>query len=152
MSFWQIACGDGTVDLNEIFLKLNVALIGPGSNGDYFDHRDQYEALSDGKLIKRFAEEIQLNDILVLKRVVNPHKHTWEILAVGEVVGPYRYEPIFEAVDEDKWDMQHCRRVYWRKPRNQTIVNGGGAPVRIQRMEDTNPLVVKAKEILKENE
>ena len=34
MTYWQIAAGDGTVDLVDIFLKLSVALIGPGNGGD----------------------------------------------------------------------------------------------------------------------
>lgn len=39
MTYWQIAAGDGTVDLVDIFLKLIVALIGPGNEGDYFDNK-----------------------------------------------------------------------------------------------------------------
>lgn len=39
MNYWQIAAGDGTTDYTDIFLKLNVALIGPGNNGDYFDNK-----------------------------------------------------------------------------------------------------------------
>lgn len=148
MEYWQIASGDGTVDLEAVFLKLNVALLGPGHLGDFFDHRDEYQALTDGHLVRAFAEEVSVDDVFILKRMVNPHTQEWEIKAVGRVVSPYRYEPIFKSVDVSKWDMQHCRRLNWTVPSQQTIVTGGGAPIRIQRAEDDNPLVVKARELM----
>lgn len=148
MTFWQIACGDGTVDLESIFLKLNIALIGPGHLGDYFDHRKQYLALSDGYLIRTFCEEVAIGDIFILKRVINPAAAEWEIKAVGKVTGAYRYEPIFEDVDVSGWAMQHCRRVKWVLPSAKTVVKGGGAPIRIQRCGTDNALVLKAMELL----
>jgi hypothetical protein len=148
MTYWQIASGDGTVDLEAIFLKLNVALIGPGDLGDYYDHRADYLALDDGYLVRAFCEEVAIGDILILKRMVNPHTAEWDIKAVGKVIGPYRYEPIFESVDVSEWQMQHCRRIEWTVPLQPVRVTGGGAPVRIQRCAEENPLVIKAHELL----
>ena len=112
MTYWQIACGDGNVDLEEIFLKLNVALVGPGDLGNYFDYKSKYATVD--KRVRIFCEEVAIGDIFVLKRIVNPHTQEWQIIAVGEVVSPYRYEPIFNDVDVASWQMQHCRRVIWR--------------------------------------
>lgn len=148
MQYWQIGIGDGQVDMVELFLKLNVALLGPGKNGDYFDNRYAYDHMPDGHLVKKFADEIQIGDILVLKHIANPQTKTWIIYAVGEVVGPYRYEPIFDCVDRSGWDVQHCRRVKWKIPVDRTIVTMGGAPIRLQRLDDDNPMKIKAEEVL----
>ena len=148
MKCWQIASGDGTVDLEAIFLKLNVALIGPGNLGDYFDHRDEYLKLGDGFLVKRFCEEVAIGDILILKRMVNPQTAEWDIKAAGKVIGAYRFEPIFECVDVSQWQMQHCRRVYWTVPPQPIRVIGGGAPVRIQTCAEDNALVAPARDLL----
>ncbi|MCT4796352.1 hypothetical protein [Exiguobacterium alkaliphilum] len=37
-TYWQIAAGNGEVNLEELFLKLNVALIGPARLGEYFEN------------------------------------------------------------------------------------------------------------------
>lgn len=146
MKFWQIASGDGNVDLLEIFLKVKIALIGPGTHGDYFDNITNYRKLPDGKIIKWFCEDVKIGDIFILKHVVNPHQPpTWEIKAVGKVLSPYRHEPIFRDCDFSGWDMQHCRRIDWKTPSTQLIVQGGGAPIRFQRIEVNNPLVTASK-------
>ena len=151
MNYWQISAGDGTTDMLDIFMKLNVALIGPGRNGDYFDNYEKYDKMgTDGDLVRRFAKEIQIGDILVLKHIKHPINKTWNILAVGEVIGPYRFEPIFDKVDYDEWDVQHCRRVKWHIPEEEVIVQNGGAPIRLQKLGEDNPLKTKAVEILKE--
>lgn len=148
-TYWQIACGDGTVDLEDVFIKLNVALIGPGHLGDFFDHRSAYLALSDGHLIRTFCEDVSIDDIFVLKRMVNPRIHEWQIQAVGTVVSPYRFEPVFKSVDVSQWDMQHCRRVAWVVPPSRLVVTGGGAPIRIQKLNPDNPLVRHADDVMR---
>lgn len=148
MTYWQIASGDGTVNLQDVFLKLNVALIGPGHLGDYFDHRDEYLELDHGHLVQRFCEDLEIDDVLVLRHVSNPKQKEWDIQAAGRVVGPYRYEPIFEDVDVSEWQMQHCRRVAWTVPEKPVTVSGGGAPIRMQRLDEENPFVSAAKELL----
>lgn len=150
MNYWQISAGDGQVDLVDIFIKLNVALLGPGRYGDYFDNKGKYEDISDGHLIKKFAEDVQIGDVFVLKHIKDPHKKTWHVIAVGEVVSPYRYEPIFDSVDSSEWDVQHCRRVIWWVPKDELIVEGGGAPIRIQRLSEENPLRKVADDIFDE--
>ena len=152
MALWQLSSGDGTVDPEAIFIKLNAALIGPGHLGDYFDHRAEYQALSDGYLVRVFCEEVAVGDTFILKRMVNPRTAEWDIKAVGKVIGAYRYEPIFESVDVSRWQMQHCRRVHWLVPPQPIRVTGGGAPVRIQRCPDGNAMAEKAKEWLASQE
>lgn len=150
MNYWQIAAGDGTVDMVDIFLKLNIALIGPGNEGDYFDNKSTYDNMGrDGDLVRVFAQDVQVGDVFVLKHIDNSQKKTWHVIAVGKVVGPYRYEPIFDKVDCYKWDVQHCRRVIWKVPQEKVIVEMGGAPIRIQRISDDNPLKEAADKILK---
>jgi predicted Mrr-cat superfamily restriction endonuclease len=151
MKFWQIMAGDGVVDLESIFKKLNVALIGPGDLGDYFDHRDAYMQRTedrDHQLVRVFCEDVAVGDAMILIRAVNPRGSEWAIEAVGTVAGAYRYEPIFESADVSRWDMQHCRRVKWVIPPEPIRVVGGGFPIRIQRCSDDNPLVAKAREFL----
>lgn len=152
MTYWQIAAGDGNTDMVQIFLKLGVALIGPGRFGDYFDNKEEYleKGNNDKNLVRFFAEEVKIDDILVLKHIINSHKNEWEIIAIGKVVSPYRYEPIFDKVDSSKWDVQHCRRVRWWKPEEKLIVNGGGAPIRIQRLGEENEMKLVAEELIKD--
>jgi hypothetical protein len=90
---------------------------------------------------------VQVEDVFVLKHIIDPNKKTWHVIAVGEVVSPYRYEPIFNSVDSNEWDVQHCRRVIWWIPKQKVIVQGGGAPIRIQRISEQNPLKKAADDI-----
>lgn len=148
MNYWQISDGDGNTNLKEVFIDLNVALIGPGGLGNYFDKKSEYENMGrDGDLVGVLAEKVQVGDIFVLKHIKNPNTQTWQILAVGEVVGEYRYESIFSDVGITGWDIQHCRRVKWKVPENEILVNNGGAPIRIQRLDDVNPMKLKAEEL-----
>jgi hypothetical protein len=148
MTFWQIASGDGAVDLQDIFLKLNVALIGPGNKGDFFDHRAEYEASGDWRFLHAFCEEVVVSDIFILKQWVSKRTNECDIVAVGKVVGAYRYEPIFESVDVGRWEMQHCRRVRWNRPPSPVRVTGGGTPDRFHRCAPGNPLIPEAEKIL----
>lgn len=149
MKYWQIGIGDGTIDMVDIFIKLKVALIGPGRDGDYFDNKEKYENTNDFRYVRDFAEEVQIGDIFVLRHIINSHPNTWRIYAVGKVSSSYSYEPILNNVDENQWDVQHCHRVDWIDVRNQNItVNSGGAPGRFQRLKEGNSLQLKAKELL----
>lgn len=103
----------------------------------------------NGELVTTFAEKVEIGDIFVLKHIVDPNQKTWHVIAVGRVVSPYRYEPIFDKVDCNGWDVQHCRRVIWTQPKTDDLtVEGGGAPVRIQRLGDDNPLREVADKVL----
>ena len=122
MTIWQVAAGDGSRDYADVFLKFGVILLGPGSEGDYFSNKDIYNNPESGcycPFVRTFAEELAQGDLVVLKRPVSSQ---WEIVAVGEVMSDYSYEDAFS--DVDGWDLQHCRRIEWKKPISQTIVSG----------------------------
>lgn len=110
MSYWQIANGYDGMDLSEVFLRLGVALLGPGSLGDFYDRQGKYEKecrAAEYQILHSFCCSVTVGDKIVLR---NSHH---EVLAVGTVKSPYRFEPIFDTVDIRGWDMQHCRRVDW---------------------------------------
>ena len=122
MSIWQVAAGDGSRDYADVFLKFGVILVGPGSLGNYFEKKNVYtdsESEWYRDFIPTIAENIRIGDLVVLKR---PHSLKWEIVAVGEVISDYEYQEVFS--DVDGWDLQHCRRVRWKKPKELTIIKG----------------------------
>lgn len=122
MQVWQVAAGDGTRDYAEVFLRFGVILMGPGSEGNYFDNKQLYtdpESWVFRPFLQPLAESIQLGDLVILKR---PHGASWEILAVGEITSDYMHCETFE--DVDGWDLQHCRQVKWKKPATKTVIGG----------------------------
>jgi len=151
MNFYQVAAGYKDVDLEEIFLKINIALIGPGKLGDFFDNKKKYKEESPSKdfqYLKAFCETVNIGDVFVLRKAINPGKQEWEIIAAGKVISPYRYEPIFYNVDVDDWNIPHCRRVLWKKPKKQ-IIKSGGVPGRCTPINNDDAEFIKAaKEIL----
>ena len=113
---WVVAGGFGEIDLAEVFLRVGVALIGPGALGDFFDRRSAYErelasSPQDWRMVREFAEDVAVGDRILLRRRAT--RTTDDVLALGKVIGPYRHEPIFQEVDVWSWDLQHCRRVRW---------------------------------------
>ncbi len=119
MKYWQVGAGDSGRDYSEVFLKYGVMLIGPGDPGEYFQNQEYYRKVYKPNDITMFAEQVKDGDIVVLKR---PHKREWEIVAIGTVKGEYDYLPVFE--DVEGWDLQHCRYVEWRRPKNAVRVKG----------------------------
>jgi hypothetical protein len=122
MTIWQVAGGDGSHDYTDVFLKYGVFLVGPGSEGNYFSNKRAYNDQSEVSFrafIRVHAEEISMGDLLVLKR---PAGSDWEIIAVGQVSSDYIYEATFG--DVDGWDLQHARKVLWKKPVEKTVLNG----------------------------
>jgi predicted Mrr-cat superfamily restriction endonuclease len=108
--YWQIANGYDGMDLSEIFIRLGVALLGPGGLGDFYDNQEKYEQQCtpfEYQILHAFCANVSVDDKIVLR---NSHH---EVLAAGLVKGPYRFEPIFDAVDIHGWDMQHCRSIAW---------------------------------------
>ena len=123
MATWQIAAGDGTRDYADVFLRFGVILVGPGSEGDYFSNTEVYNdpnSWAYRSFLRPLAETMEIGELLVLKRPASQYR--WEIVAVGEVNSCYSWESVFE--DVDGWDLQHCRRVSWRKPLTRTIISG----------------------------
>lgn len=114
-NYWQVAAGDGERDYSKVFLKYGVMLIGPGDPGEYFKKKDYYDDKGRYKPndVKYFAEQVKEGDIVVLKR---PRSTSWEVVAVGTVKGGYTHLPAFD--DVEGWDLQHCRRVEWKKSKD----------------------------------
>jgi hypothetical protein len=114
MTIWQIAAGDSPErDYSEdVFLRYGVAAVGPGSRGSFTEQRADYEPGTPyyRDFLAPFCEGIEDGDLLVLKR---PAGREWTILAVGQVDGDYVWEP--RLGDVEGWDLQHCRRVRWRR-------------------------------------
>ncbi len=64
-------------------------------------------------------EGMQTGDLVILKR---PYGNEWEIVAVGKVRSDYFHTEVFE--DVEGWDLQHCRKVKWKRPADSTIISG----------------------------
>jgi len=115
---WQQAAGDTNRDYSDLCLKWDVILNGPGDFGSWPECASTIR--EDGHPrkvadIRRFAEDIEDEDFIVLRR------GTSEVLGVGQVVGEYEWRDEFE--DVDGWNIQHVRRVRW-------IWQGGDDPKR----------------------
>ena len=119
MNYWQVAAGDKERDYSDVFLKYGVMIVGPGDPGNYFDNKDHYDTYDRRGHIKRFVEQVQEDDVVVLKK---PCKSKWEILAVGTEIGKYEWLQVFS--DVEGWDLQHCRSVKWVTPKQKKIVPG----------------------------
>jgi hypothetical protein len=124
---WQQAAGDTNRDYSDLCLKWDVILNGPGDFGSWPECASTIR--EDGHPrkvadIRRFAEDIEDEDFIVLRR------GTSEVLGVGQVVGEYEWRDEFE--DVDGWNIQHVRRVRW-------IWQGGDDPKRF----DTYTLIAR---------
>jgi hypothetical protein len=122
MQVWQVAAGDGSRDYSDIFLKFGVILMGPGSEGSYFENIGAYtnpESWVYRPFLKPLAESVSKDDLVILKK---PSGGRWEVLAVGKVVSEYIHCETFS--DVDGWDLQHCRKVEWKTPTSTTIIDG----------------------------
>jgi len=106
---WQQASGNNNKDYSELCLKSGVILNGPGNAGKWPECQKQLHAdgLRSRKIVdlRRFCEEMQIGDVVVLRRGTN------SIVAVGEIAGEYEWREEFG--DVVGWDLQHCRRVRW---------------------------------------
>ena len=102
-SIWQVSAGSSDRSYVNQFLKYGVALIGPGDIGPWMP--GQTDKDSDDNFIHRFAEEMQIGDILLLRVGQSA------ISAVGLIASEYQYLTQFD--DVNGWDLQHARRVRW---------------------------------------
>ncbi|MGG5461540.1 hypothetical protein [Clostridium sp. B9] len=150
MNYWQISAEIGNTNLVDIFFDLGVAIVGPGDKGNYFDNKEEYELLEkESSLIKKFAEEVKVGDILILKQI-NSHDGSFTIVGVGKVTSPYRFEPIFDKVGIDRLPMQHCRRVKWYIPTDGLVLDKEGINIGLQKLKEDSPLKIKAQEFIDE--
>ena len=106
---WQQAAGDTDREYTGLCLKWGVILFGPGYAGKWPDCESELrnDGWTEKKIsnLRRFAEEIQEDHLVVLRR------GTKEVLGVGQIVGSYEWNDHF--ADIDGWDLQHVRRVRW---------------------------------------
>mgnify|MGYP005854899119 CR=1 FL=1 len=106
---WQFAAGDSNRSYQDLCLRWDAIMFGPGYAGPWPDCEEQLKA--DGcttrkrGLIRRFCEEVSEGDLIVLR------VGTAQVYGVGEVVGDYAWYSDFE--DVDGWNLQHVRRVRW---------------------------------------
>lgn len=105
MPIWQVPANNEGWHYHDVFLEYGVALIGPGNPGEWTN--EQPDEIYGGSFVRRFANEMQPEDVLVLREGLST------ILAVGEVCGAYEYLEQFDEVNG--WDLQHCRRVHWHE-------------------------------------
>ncbi len=109
-SLWQVAAGNGKeTNYAKMCLDEGVIVFGPGRYGPWPDCR--VPMLSDGwtttkaGIIKRFAEELRVGDVVVLR------VGTQQVYGVGEITGRYDFSEKFGNVQG--WDLQHFRKVRW---------------------------------------
>ena len=109
-TIWQIAAGNGTeTHYAKFCLEQNVVMFGPGRYGAWPGCK--MPMLTGGwtstkaGIIKRFAEDIKHDDIVVLR------VGTQKVYGVGKIVGKYGFSERFS--DVQGWDLQHFRQVSW---------------------------------------
>lgn len=120
---WQIAAGDGPErDYTSIFFRYGLAAVGPGDPGRFDENADAY-ARGTGAyrdFLQPFCQDLAVGDVLLLKRPAGQGR--WQILGVGVVESKYEWEP--RLGDVEGWDLQHCRRVQWRRVHPPKEVTG----------------------------
>ena len=126
-SVWQISAGPANASFAEVFLQHGVALVAPGDAGPWRSDRSDEEF--DGGLVRRFATEIAIGDVFLLRSGLAT------VVAVGIVGSDYFYANAFD--DVHGLDLQHARRVRWRRlPEAYTFPGAafGGSPPRCSRV------------------
>ena len=107
---WQFAAGDSNRSYQDLCLRWDAIMFGPGYKGAWPDceaalKQDNWSTRKLG-LIRKFSEEVAEGDVIVLR------VGTSEVYGVGEVVGEYAWYEDFG--DIDGWHLGHVRRVKWR--------------------------------------
>jgi hypothetical protein len=107
-TIWQVAAGDGQKHYANQCLCHNVVIMGPGAQGPWPDCEPRL--LSSGwspqkmAILRTFCGAMKAGDIVVL--------HVGAVVwGVGEVRGPYVWNPRFDKVQG--WDLQHTQPVLW---------------------------------------
>jgi len=148
MQVWQVAAGDGSRDYTTVFTRFGVLLTGPGTDGPYNANTQPYKPWP---FIHETAAGLKDQDLVALKR---PSGKSWEVVAVGRILGEYEWIENFE--DVEGWDLQHARRVEWRLPAAPTFVptlrrgtlsrvnNGAASAAVCAAWEGGNPVVAQA--------
>ncbi len=100
---WQVSALAGSASYSDTFIENGVALFGPGDAGEWKPDRDDVEF--DGSAVRRFATEVNPNDVFLLRTAAN------RIAAIGLVASEYLFLEQFDDVYGR--DLQHARRVRW---------------------------------------
>jgi hypothetical protein len=131
-SVYQIAGASPGRSHVDVFLACGVALIPPGDGGPWSEERYAYDFAIAG-FVRRFAEEIQIGDVLLLRTDRSVVK------AVGIVASDYLYLDQFD--DVNGLDFQHARRVRWFcLPSEYTFATPvfGASPTRCSRVQNAD--------------
>ena len=108
-AIWQLAGGPASRPYADVFIRHGVGLIGPGDPGPWSPERSDDDFIDEhgatGSFVRRFASNIQVGDIVLLRTGIAT------IAAVGIVAGDYIYLNQFD--DVNGWDLQHARRIRW---------------------------------------
>ena len=114
---WQIAAGNNERNYAPLCLRWDVVLMGPGRFGPWkkdapYTRKQTGETTRKITGIRRFCEEIQDGDLVVLRI------GTTSACGVGIVSGQTEWNDYFG--DVDGWNLQHVRRVkwLWKKTKN----------------------------------
>lgn len=102
-AIWQVSAGPASRSYADVFLNYGVALIGPGDAGAW--RPDRSDEVFQGGFVRRFASELALGDIVLLR------SGQTRLIAVGIVASGYEYLDAFD--DVNGWDLQHARRIRW---------------------------------------
>lgn len=109
LTIWQQAAGDNDRHYVDLCIRWGVIVNGPGEAGAWPECAEvlRGDGWSPKKLtdLRRFAEEMQAGDLVVLRI------GTSTVVAVGRIVGDYEWHDSFG--DVDGWRLQHVRRVRW---------------------------------------
>lgn len=102
---WQVGAGDTERDYQEICLRHDVMIAGPGRDGPY--EAGKYQSYGDiENSLRRMCLEANAGDVVLLRL------GTGRVIAVGVVVDD-RASWSEAFGDIDGWDLQHVRRVRW---------------------------------------
>lgn len=99
-TLWQIGTGDDKRPYNDVMVTQGVALLGSGTDGEWYEGHPEYPAKGP---IRTFAQSANSGDLIVARRGLH------RALALG-VIGEYDHSEAFD--DVQGWD-QHYRRVRW---------------------------------------
>lgn len=108
-TLWQFAAGDSNRSYQDLCLRWDVIIFGPGYAGPW--PKCKVRLLADGRtpkrveMVRKFAEDMSEGDIVFLRL------GTSELYGVGEIVGDYAWLEDFG--DIDGWHLGHVRRVRW---------------------------------------
>ena len=119
-NIWQIGTGEAGRRYDDLFLKYDVMLIGPGGHGTYDQSKyaDAYEADTISKRewdqVARFYHQVQDGDLVVARR-------GHEVFAVGIVAdAEVHHDTRFD--DIHGWDVSHYRRVAWLESASPQLI------------------------------